>query len=360
MNRSFKLKLTKGEVIDKSSGARPETLCRQSAGPGSATRTRTFHDSGSSGSDRQFMRAPRPPPLWSVALHLLHYREVPAWKVPVDDESADVISQDLCSGPSPRAPAGYWCNGLSLVSADLDARAVHSLATNDTHTRRALEAGGCCCEVCQAECLSSYVYNCTACTGAVTPACAACYLSAQNHYNLTGACWDPPPSLPTIPLGPPFFPAPSSPEWGIDVMGMILCAIFIQVLFRICYLMRYRRLQFVELRRHAALLTARNATRQAAMLQSLRKLETRVVGPCTEMGTDIEKGACARESSGNTTLIVDECAICLCTYQPGEVATLLPCKHEFHHNCIHKWLVTKEHLVCPLCKAPVPLSSDPG
>jgi hypothetical protein len=161
-------------------------------------------------------------------------------------------------------------------------------------------------------------------------------------------------------LGPPFFPAPSSPEWGIDVMGMILCAIFIQVLFRICYLMRYRRLQFVELRRHAAMLTARNATRQAAMLQSLRKLETRVVGPCTEMSTDIEKGACARESSGNTALIVDECAICLCTYQPGEVATLLPCKHEFHHNCIHKWLVTKEHLVCPLCKAPVPLSSDPG
>jgi hypothetical protein len=182
---------------------------------------------GIGGSDRQFMRAPRPPPLWSVALHLLHYREVPAWKVPVDDESADVISQDLCSGPSPRAPAGYWCNGLSLVSADLDARAVHSLATNDTHTRRALEAGGCCCEVCQAECLSSYVYNCTACTGAVTPACAACYLSAQNHYNLTGACWDPPPSLPTIPLGPTYLPAPSSPERvpftpGIDVMGMIL------------------------------------------------------------------------------------------------------------------------------------------
>ena len=280
-------------------------------------------------------------------------------------KSADVMSQDLCSGPSPRAPPGYWCNGLSLVSADLDARAVHSLATNDTLTRRALEAGGCCCEVCQAECLSSYVYNCTACTGAVTPACATCYLSAQNHYNLTGACWDPPPSLPTIPLGPTYFPAPSSPERvpsepGIDVMGMILCAIFIQVLFRICCIMRHRRLQFVELRRHAAMLTARNATRQAAMLQSLGKLETRIVGPCTETSTEIEKGACAKESSGTTTLIVDECAICLCPYQPGEVATLLPCRHEFHHNCIHQWLVIKEHPLCPLCKAPVPLSSDSG
>ena len=57
----------------------------------------------------------------------------------------------------------------------------------------------------------------------------------------------------------------------------------------------------------------------------------------------------AKESDGI------ECAICLCELAPGDSATLLPCGHEFHPGCIHKWLRVSSAATCPLCKAdPLP------
>lgn len=47
----------------------------------------------------------------------------------------------------------------------------------------------------------------------------------------------------------------------------------------------------------------------------------------------------------------DCCAVCIEAYRINDVLRTLPCKHEFHKNCIDPWLL--EHHTCPLCKARV-------
>ena len=42
------------------------------------------------------------------------------------------------------------------------------------------------------------------------------------------------------------------------------------------------------------------------------------------------------------------CVICLEDFKSGEKATLLPCVHLFHKNCIKSWLKSKNN--CPICK----------
>ncbi|CAN6274089.1 unnamed protein product [Urochloa humidicola] len=49
---------------------------------------------------------------------------------------------------------------------------------------------------------------------------------------------------------------------------------------------------------------------------------------------------------------MEQCHICLTEYEEGEQIRTLPCKHEFHLQCVDKWL--KEiHRVCPLCRGDV-------
>ncbi len=43
------------------------------------------------------------------------------------------------------------------------------------------------------------------------------------------------------------------------------------------------------------------------------------------------------------------CCICLADYGTGDVIMVLPCKHEFHKECIEPWL-TRRNRTCPLCK----------
>ncbi|XP_046866192.1 protein goliath isoform X2 [Drosophila willistoni] len=47
----------------------------------------------------------------------------------------------------------------------------------------------------------------------------------------------------------------------------------------------------------------------------------------------------------------DCCAICIEAYKPSDIIRILPCKHEFHKNCIDPWLI--EHRTCPMCKLDV-------
>ncbi|KAH8346364.1 hypothetical protein KR084_008091 [Drosophila pseudotakahashii] len=47
----------------------------------------------------------------------------------------------------------------------------------------------------------------------------------------------------------------------------------------------------------------------------------------------------------------DCCAICIEAYKPTDTIRILPCKHEFHKNCIDPWLI--EHRTCPMCKLDV-------
>ncbi|KAJ3679924.1 hypothetical protein LUZ60_016202 [Juncus effusus] len=43
------------------------------------------------------------------------------------------------------------------------------------------------------------------------------------------------------------------------------------------------------------------------------------------------------------------CSICLEEYRDGETVRILPCKHEFHAECVDPWL-TKWGTFCPVCK----------
>ena len=52
------------------------------------------------------------------------------------------------------------------------------------------------------------------------------------------------------------------------------------------------------------------------------------------------------------------CAVCLGDMQPGERCTALACGHQYHHDCVLRWL----HLsrTCPLCKAHALGAGPPG
>ncbi|VFQ63391.1 unnamed protein product [Cuscuta campestris] len=46
------------------------------------------------------------------------------------------------------------------------------------------------------------------------------------------------------------------------------------------------------------------------------------------------------------------CSICLLEYQDEEtVAETLQCGHEYHRDCINKWLSKKKKKACPFCRA---------
>ncbi|KAJ7947902.1 putative Ring finger protein [Quillaja saponaria] len=45
-----------------------------------------------------------------------------------------------------------------------------------------------------------------------------------------------------------------------------------------------------------------------------------------------------------------DCAICLTEFQVAESVKMIPyCKHEFHPECIDKWLFS--HVTCPVCRS---------
>ncbi|XP_034151427.1 E3 ubiquitin-protein ligase RNF128-like [Esox lucius] len=45
------------------------------------------------------------------------------------------------------------------------------------------------------------------------------------------------------------------------------------------------------------------------------------------------------------------CAVCIESYHPGDVVTVLTCGHLFHKACIEPWLLDKR--TCPMCKADI-------
>lgn len=56
-----------------------------------------------------------------------------------------------------------------------------------------------------------------------------------------------------------------------------------------------------------------------------------------------------------------ECSVCLSILEDGEIVRVLPnCKHNFHSECIDKWLST--HSTCPICRTdaePTQVVEDP-
>nr|CAG8475922.1 6290_t:CDS:2 [Entrophospora candida] len=79
-------------------------------------------------------------------------------------------------------------------------------------------------------------------------------------------------------------------------------------------------------------------------------IENRPISLATELaeGSGIHGLAVIDEtqvSSYSPTL----CAICLEDFDDGDELRFLPCKHEYHAECIDPWLIEKSSL-CPLCK----------
>ncbi|KAI3744881.1 hypothetical protein L1987_57977 [Smallanthus sonchifolius] len=53
-------------------------------------------------------------------------------------------------------------------------------------------------------------------------------------------------------------------------------------------------------------------------------------------------------------LINPECTVCLSSFEAGQMIRVLPtCKHQFHAECIDKWL--ESHSSCPICRHEVEL-----
>ena len=45
------------------------------------------------------------------------------------------------------------------------------------------------------------------------------------------------------------------------------------------------------------------------------------------------------------------CVVCLCEFEPRELVRALPCQHEFHANCVDRWLKVRHlHLFDYLCQ----------
>merc|ERR1719174_3346364 len=45
------------------------------------------------------------------------------------------------------------------------------------------------------------------------------------------------------------------------------------------------------------------------------------------------------------------CSVCLCDFEEQEKVKRLPCGHDFHQECIDKWLT--KNAICPTCRASI-------
>ncbi|XP_033752078.1 E3 ubiquitin-protein ligase RNF6-like [Pecten maximus] len=50
----------------------------------------------------------------------------------------------------------------------------------------------------------------------------------------------------------------------------------------------------------------------------------------------------------------EDCLICMCEYDQGDRLKMLPCFHEFHSQCIDKWIMGNAS--CPVCRVEVKLT----
>lgn len=80
---------------------------------------------------------------------------------------------------------------------------------------------------------------------------------------------------------------------------------------------------------------------------------------CVQVTTGLSAGQIARlptrtvgeDGPTEGAEAVDAPCCCICCYEhaAGDKLLILPCKHEFHLECLAPWLRSKR--LCPLCKA---------
>jgi protein-arginine kinase activator protein McsA len=64
-----------------------------------------------------------------------------------------------------------------------------------------------------------------------------------------------------------------------------------------------------------------------------------------------------KEVDENNKLECPSCTVCFDEFEIGSTASCLPCKHQFHKECISPWL--SEHNTCPICRFSLPTEVTP-
>ena len=180
-------------------------------------------------------------------------------------------------------------------------------------------------------------------------------------------CWPrpPPASSPSAPPPPP--PPPASPICFGDLTsrGCRRSTAWSLVIILPCFLLSIlTALRMRRVRRHMHTARLAQITEQSAALrEAIKALPTRIYKdtPRSEASTSTSAVGAAPATSEEGDDDVDECAICLSQFEPGEELRELPCAHSFHSRCIDEWLLgrtanggAEDELrlaSCPLCKA---------
>ncbi|KAL9241255.1 hypothetical protein vseg_015386 [Gypsophila vaccaria] len=107
--------------------------------------------------------------------------------------------------------------------------------------------------------------------------------------------------------------------------------------------LRHNSMVIDELDREMQLLISTNSARQAEYLNnhndnSMEEQRIKMIEDHLRTKTHVDR-------SEDTDL----CSICLNEFEEGSCVGVLDCGHEFHRQCIKKWLVINN--VCPLCKS---------
>jgi len=66
---------------------------------------------------------------------------------------------------------------------------------------------------------------------------------------------------------------------------------------------------------------------------------------------DYDGYSVTEEEDDLDSLEVPTCTICFCPFEEGDIIADLPCKHEFHVECLKGWVQRKN--ACPLCNVPL-------
>jgi hypothetical protein len=122
-----------------------------------------------------------------------------------------------------------------------------------------------------------------------------------------------------------------------------------------------------ELRQHEEILRQLGATMQdddivlleeelrqlRATMQDDDSLERERIAP-----TSIVDRLPCRTSAAGPDEDEKECAVCLSQFEKGDLVRMLPCRHEFHADCIDKWLLEKDRR-CSCCRVDVCAAAPP-
>jgi len=80
----------------------------------------------------------------------------------------------------------------------------------------------------------------------------------------------------------------------------------------------------------------------------IKNLPTRKITSADLRGKESEDGGDGKEEDAESTGDAPSCAICMQDYKENDELRILPCGHEFHCECVDKWLPMKK--ICPLCR----------